>query len=416
MFLINKNKRIESIIPLIEKQYQVLHYDDLDILFSGMNKYDNRIIGSLTEIDKENKLLRYLHVICEHKDYIDFIKNNITYRNLIEKNKVVFIVDEDFDRIIKDIYEINYLEIPEEYLPLENSFCPEQEQKYSLSYVLRFKGNLADQQKAKVEDLTTVQLGFKNFIKKGFAIINDIKLNSTVYQEVLEPKSIRLGYNINFDKNLFTNEHDVARYITSFLEYTLLYLPDDNNILLDIDKTSKNYEILKEEVKRIYQLTTVNIPNNIDEKIKNELVESISDVENISNQLGDSFNEIEIYRSDKKGDEPFGYINFEYKNKINKTAESIAIKKGLLTEDQVIQEYEIIIYHLNKLTRTGNAEIFSDKEKTIISKPRIWILGDDDLTATKYTESLHFKKRIKVSGKAKRIKDNISYLTIEFEK
>lgn len=416
MFNLDKKNKIESILPLITRDYKPILQDDEDIIFTGKNDLDFRIIGSIAEDDSDKKELIYFHTITDVRGYLDFLNRKVTYYDYLKKSKEVFIIVKNYQKEVTEVYLYDFEFIPKEYLPLQGVYCPELENKYSLDYALRFKGKLSDTQMAFVEDLTRTQLAFEKVLKKALDVVKDLKLNPIIYQVALEPKSIRLGYNIKFDKDLFPTDEMIARYLTSYIEYTLLDLPKDTEFILEKDTTTQNFELLKEEVKKIYNSTAKNIPDNIDDKIKEELIKSVSDIEDISDNLGNSFDTIEVYKSFEDNAECFGLIDTEYRDKINIAADIIAKKGGTIIEDTEATEYYIFIYHLNTETRCGNAIIFTDKDKKSFSRPRIKITGDEPLEATKYAESLYLKKEIRIKGKAKRYGDIYRYISIEYEK
>lgn len=416
MFKIDKNKIVNSSIPLITKGYKVLIEDDEDILFTGNNDFDNRIIGSIIEDNEEEKTLSYINVVVDTNTYIKFIKQKLSYREILDKSENIFIVEKNYQREVTGIYSIKKKDIPTEYLPFEDSYCPEMDEKYSLEYIIRLKGLLSDEHKAVVEDLTHIQLGFRRLLESGIKLLKEFKLEPKIYQEALEPRSIRLGYDIQIGKELFPGEMDLARYLSSYLEYHILHLPNDASaVFTQPSVKSKDFELYTDEIKLVYEKAAIGLPEELDKRIKDELVDGINEIDDITSNIGSSFNEIEILKKFEDAEEPIGYINPEYREIISKAVEYADRFSDKVTIDAEPKYYNIFIYHLNTESRSGNAIIFLDEEKKIMYKPKIKIKGEQSLLKTKYTASLHEQKEIKILGTAKRIKERFIYIEIEFE-
>ena len=118
-------KLTDAYLLKIESDYTVLHFNEIPMLFSGKNKYGNRIVGSIMCEDEDNDIERYLYILVLEADYIKFIKRKISYMKLIEKQTQVFIIDKNSDGT-KKIYCLHLSEIPPCYLPNDKIFCPVQ--------------------------------------------------------------------------------------------------------------------------------------------------------------------------------------------------------------------------------------------------------------------------------------------------
>lgn len=89
MFKIDIYKKIDSDLPVIFENFKILHFDEEPILYTGLNKYGNRIIGSYIDVDEENKFERFLHSIISSKDYWDFINQQTSYLDLLKRTKEI---------------------------------------------------------------------------------------------------------------------------------------------------------------------------------------------------------------------------------------------------------------------------------------------------------------------------------------
>ena len=120
MIIIDKNKIVKTDLANIVDNYQVLLDDIEPILFTGTNSLGNRIVGSLTSRDFESGINRYLHAVIDSMVYNEFLKQCINYNGLLKRAKLIYIIDQSFNRDEEKIYQINYDDIPHEYLPLKS--------------------------------------------------------------------------------------------------------------------------------------------------------------------------------------------------------------------------------------------------------------------------------------------------------
>ena len=127
MFSIHPSKKIITDFPIIISDYTVLLDDDNEsILFSGKNKYLKTVLCSLVENDYETKICRYFHIVIKEEEYEDFINGKITYLEICKRHDM-YIIDENFnkDDDIAQMYKVTYKDIPEDYLPTNESYYTE---------------------------------------------------------------------------------------------------------------------------------------------------------------------------------------------------------------------------------------------------------------------------------------------------
>ncbi|MGE5365639.1 MAG: hypothetical protein ACM3SM_16020 [Bacteroidota bacterium] len=415
MLSFDEIRKVNTDFTLIQFDEVVILEVDEPVLFTGINKYGNRILASIIEDDVEVAVSSFFHLIVKSKEYLSFLNGKITYRDLIKQSPDIFIVQRPFSGGKPAIYNVLLEEIPEEYLPLENSYCPKMESEYGLEYVLSLKGRLADRYMATVSEVNHIQSTFAHFFTKSFKLFKDMKVKPAVYLKPVEAGSFRLNYSIQLDKGMFPDESEISRFLTTYLEYCINYLPDQVDIIFSSETPDTlEYKLLKQQIEKIYNIAAIPQPPQIDQLIKEEITCGASTINDISDSLGQNFSEIELLNSSHNGPEyPIGIIDLNYKKKIADTLNIIEKKSNLISSDTIFNEYEIYIYNLNLETRNGNAIITRDNEE--LDRPRITILGDSPLDNTKYTESLYRNKKIKVSAKASRIKDKFRALEIEYE-
>ena len=151
MFDIDIQKRTTSDLPLIWAEYEVLHFDQIPILYTGVNRYGNRVIGSSVDEDYQHATERYFHILISNDEYAAFRRREVTYRDLITTVKAIFVIDKSFSGENAAIYLLDHSDIPADYLPSGDSYCPgvEADGAEAEKYLIRLNGRWT------LEDLST---------------------------------------------------------------------------------------------------------------------------------------------------------------------------------------------------------------------------------------------------------------------
>jgi hypothetical protein len=402
----------------IVDNYKVLHFDEEPILFMGTNEYGNKIIGSFVEDDEKAQLVRYFHIILKDRQYNDFLHQKISYQELFRTNDEIFVIDKDYSGATSKKYVLNFGNIPKRYLPSEDSFCPLPEHCNDLNFTLALKGKLADINQAVPRCVGRIQSKFSDMLNNILKSLKGFGLIPSVYLLPYESGSFRLNFSVelgtkhNDEIDLFSADAAMSKYLNNFLQYSLEHLPDDIEDIIDNDgKASKCFTELSNTYKEVYASAQRVVPNDADKRVAHELKQVADDIEDLSMEIGDSFEDIQVLKSGD-GDIPIGYIDFEYRDKINSTVQLIEKKSNDIVVDSEPSEYRISIYHLNVLTRTGNAIIYNTDSMDKMSKPKIKILGDMSLEESIFTESLHMNKWIEVRATATKEGDKYKKLEI----
>lgn len=124
MFPIPLERRVRSDLPLITEAYEVLHFDQVPILFTGLNLYRNRVVGSSVDEDHKEGIERFFHAIVRPETYSRFIRREISYRDVLIDSQTVFVIDQALRTGTMTVAIYDVQAIPEEYFPSERSFCP----------------------------------------------------------------------------------------------------------------------------------------------------------------------------------------------------------------------------------------------------------------------------------------------------
>jgi hypothetical protein len=414
---------VPSSIELVEisSSYKVLHYDDFPILFLGVNKFGNKILGSHLDDDDDEKKIWTIHTLLTNKEYYDFINKKKTYRELLTVSTTMFLVEKSYRNQILNSYTLTFDGIPIEYRPLENSYCPSYRRKFSFSYSLGLKGKLADFNRAIAEDVSTVQTAFADFLEGRLKNLKNFDLQPAAYLQPYSPGSFKINVELEFKRkkgeNLFSHFAPIDEYIHEYVKYISTSVIQDKDLLSNNENVTASDAFLKllATFEGLYDKALIKKPESTFEELKEDLGKAMLKFEVITEQMGENFNTIEFSNFADDYEEFISIIDTEYSESFQNTIDQIEASKSSTTIDEEDKEYEIYIYHLNTDTRQGNAFIKNLKNESEMSKPKIKILGDEPLEQTKYTESLHLNKWIKVAAKAKIVDDKFKFLTITYD-
>lgn len=418
MFNINSNP-IESNMPIIVNNYKDLLFDEMPILYIGTNKYGNRIIGSLIAEDYQNKFSRFLHTVIDLDTYYKFVSKSITYLEIITTCNDRYIVDETFNGE-KFIFSIRFEDIPSEYLPLEDSYCPDIEHVFSFNYGASLTGKLADEHKAEVNDVNSIQTKLETILNSTLSPIEDLNLKP---RTLLEPASIG-SFRINFTIELLNNkgffpvdEEKISNYLSSFFDFIFLKMPDEEKDVLRI--FPDNLQPVKQALQDIYHQSNA---QHSDAEIEESILENVNGTAkkvidfNAYIENSDSFDKIEIINYGSDGHEyGVGRIDKGYLIAIGERVIEEAPYLSIIEEETDIEAkpYRILIYKLSSETGKGQARIYKDNTENY-DKVFIHIKTHQPISKTYYSEGFHEGKVIDVRGIAKKKGGVFKYLTIEF--
>lgn len=407
-----KDLNIEkSDLAIVSSSFRTLLYDDIPILYTGSNFLGNLIIGSFIDEDIENNINYYFHTIINKATYYDFINNKITYRSILLNNFPTYVVKHNYLEEIFIAYNLQEKSIiPEDYLPAIDSYCPTIDFIPDSKYTIDLSGKYGDYAKADSNDVNLITYNFKDIIEKISKSINGLEIHPTLYMYAPTSNSFDLNYLLEFSQqDMFFDEKLLLNYINNFLKGTV-NINSINN--LDDLKHSSEFNEIKFSAEKLYNNSSINIPLDIDALILSNLYYTYEKVDNLTKNLGINYTDLYIYNDVN----PIAQINSEIKNNINLNVEILETSLYEVREDLNPKDYKIQIYSLNVNSRKGSAIlVLNDNEANFINKPKIFITGTENLSNTKFTESLYKDIIITVKAKAKIIDSKYKFLNIEYE-
>src|SRR5690349_8691581 len=175
MFQLPKHKvLVKGYHQIVENKFVLYSDGDNNLMYTGNNAYGNRLLSSIMAEDDENNILRYYHILLQDKEYHNFLNRKITLRQILTEVENFFVVDFKYDgtEVFSTVASIE--DIPEEYLPLDNSYCPDFIFESSFHYTASLKGKQSDQHKVLVPDMTEVTNSFYRFLLSPMGLIDDL--------------------------------------------------------------------------------------------------------------------------------------------------------------------------------------------------------------------------------------------------
>ena len=402
-------------IPLIVDNYRALHYEDEDpILFVGTNHFGSWIIGSSVEEDDSKAAEIFFHVPVTYSSYSSFLNGKKSYREIIESADSLFVIEKPYNQSLRTIrYLITPEQVPSEYLPLEDSFCPPQQTESSFLYVAQLRGGTADRQSVHPSDLSSIQSRIGKIIERVYVPFGNSLGSVVAEMRPATSGSFELNYEVRVDPptqgSLFPDSQNQFNELAqAFIRFCLNdlpeYLPSISEQAERIDRTSDvDPEPVKQLLEKFYDLYQ---KKDCRQKLFELLCGTSGHLRMIAESVGTSFKVVGIANriraaDGSKTDNTLGVIDDTFQHQIVEAEQLAESRIHSVVKDTDPKEYKIMIYHLNTNSRAGNALIV---DNGVWSRPRIKIDdGIGQLTESPYTLSLHKEENIRVKGIARRV-------------
>jgi hypothetical protein len=358
MFKVHNHKPLITDLPVITDNYLVLLSDENPVLYTGTNRYGNRVLGVIVEESEEDFSVRYFHVIVDDYTYYLFIEKKTTLRKILEAASYVFVLDFKNDEIINNNM-ISVQEIPEDYLPHEDSFCPDIILAPTLDYGISLKGKKAELHLVDVDELTSVQTSFVGVLEKAMESLHKLELKPKCYSAPAKAGSYQVNYRIEFENNqmpLFgaVDGQHISDFLQAYLNYLIAKLPnEEKNALKEKDIVSPAFKNVEEKLSKIYKEGLITTPKEV---IEQQLIHSFNEtallLQEVTAQIqnSSSFTRIEMLNYDTGGGQVgLGVMDATYFDSVKDKIylEPPETLKDLIEVDKTPQNYRLMVYFLN---------------------------------------------------------------------
>lgn len=394
MFKIEKHKLlINDLHRVIDNKVILFNDGDNDIIYTGTNIYSNRLLCCIMFEDDDEGFLRYINTLVSENQYFDFINKKLSFRDILNNNKTFFLVDYNYSSVEIDCNLVSIDDVPEQFLPLTHSYCPDFFKKPSFSYSLSLLGGLADLHKTDANDLSNVSTSFSDFLKSATSFLNDFNLENEIHIEGLMHGSFKINFEVNIKEPLQSGIIDIPRdkinnYINNYFDYYFNKLPNEvDNVFLDEEVKSADFKILEEELKNLYTSFYYKSKADIEQKLIDLISHSTNKLENV--KYNRSFNSLKFQNIKTSGEEiPLSLINDTFisniKNKVFNTSKfkSTPVK----SKDDKTKDYKLQVYSFSTVSGKGTA-YYTDANGAI-SKIIIHAKGRNNYENTIFTKSM----------------------------
>ena len=304
MFQVSGSKIIKSDLPIIKDNYQVLLFDEEPIVYCGTNRFGNRVIGSLAEENQESLITRHFRVIIDEEAFVSYITQKSSYLEIFQESKDIFVLDYKFSGELITVYHLDPSDIPGEYWPLEDAYCPNQVYKPQMSYLLRLIGKLADKNTAVPRVISNIQNKFTDVLESAVDQFKSIGFKEAyVLQRPYKTGSFVLSFDVTLNEAnaLFLEEDKVADYLKRFLEYCIRYLPEEVEFVYGSNpEKAEMFGQLVNNYKDIYERSGKSPPGDYLQQMKDEVKKATETIAAMNENIGDNFSELEILNDSSK--------------------------------------------------------------------------------------------------------------------
>lgn len=394
MFEVRKHKSLLKNFHVIAENKRVLFNDgENDIIYTGINEYNNRLLCFIMFEDDEKGFLRYIHMLVSENQYSKFINQQTTLRNILNTNESVFILDLDYGLKEIDQNLVFVSEIPEDYLPLENSYCPDFIRETSFSYAVSLLGGLADSHKTDAKELSDVSTHFSDFLKSSTSFVNDFRREANIYVEALQTGSFKINFRVEIEEpaqiEIINNSTDkISDFLSNYFKYFFNQLPEeDNGVFKSETVTSEGFQKLEKELEDIYEEKYALPEGGVEQKLIDLINYSAAQIEDINYE--GSFKELKFEQSSlNDSDIPFGVIDSSFipsiKDKIYDVSHFDA--PPIIRIDEHPKEYKFQVYQFN--TNSGKGAAYFTNTEGSVFKITIHAKGKEDYKNTLFTKSM----------------------------
>lgn len=410
----NKQLYITGLFDISDNYCSLINDGAIDLLYKGTNKFGSNILGSILYEDDENLYLRYIHTIVSDETLHDFLNKRISLRSIIYDSNSVFVVDKGYNNEIKNSALIPLEDLPNDYLPLENSYCPSFVKRNTFEYTFSLKGGLADTHKAEPLIMSDTNSKVYKLLNSATIFFNELDIEPTIYSEVALAGSFQLNFEIYLKEkqSLFSkSSNDIKSFFSGFLNYLFDKLPKESQDVLKIEeKSSEELKSLVGGMKNLYNSRNI-VLNDVffEQKIIDLITYSVDSIKDIEYK---GYNKIEISNKLDNGEVlPIALIKTDYyetvANKIFKPEQEE--KPDEIIFDKTSKDYKIQVYLLNNETGNGGAYFVIDGN---VSKIALHLKGKNDYHGTVFTKSLDDKNSIDIQGIGKWVNGALKVITV----
>ena len=435
----SKHNAVNTKLHEIKSGYIELLSTDEPILYFGINSLHNHVIGSLLDADDEAELEQHLHSLISPNIYLSYILGERTYRDVLSEAEQIFLLESTYNLSEIRVFLINYSSIPEDYLPTDDSYCPQYTLSKSEKLAVHLEGGLADQHVGRPKKIAEIQTTISNCLGLVQKELKYCNVHSEVLQQAYLPGSFDIQFTLSYASNFtkkpvkkqrntqeefdFIQGEQVEALFRLFLVFCIETLPDTIRNLLGDDEQhrSSHYSELTRIVKEIAKLAGVKT-RQIEKRLFNAIMKCALKLGALDSDFGDSYDRIYfVSGSSTESTQWFSYIDEAKFDKIQSTAN--IIKNYHQKIDPEPKLYEFFVHQFNTVNGKGKGTSIVDDKNHFDFEVKLEGKGIDNeirkgakYTGSSLAMSLAKGQRVKVLGIGTYVTGELDKLVVrEFE-
>lgn len=385
---------------------EVLYFDEMPVLFTGMNSIGDRIVGSLADLDSEKNLFWYFHAIVSPSDYVSFRQGRTTYRALLLGSTSVFVVRDAKLKAHRSVNLISGGQIPVEYLPSLESYCPDIEPaSLSGEFSAKMDGGMARANEADADDAGIIQKHIREFLVAPYNALGRPGASAALVPAM--PGSFDIRFRVRRPAQLTFASRLEDEYAREYMVFCLRHFSTEIAAVADANfGRAPNYCSLY----RKYIAIRSGAPSTgTDVPADKEFVESISNTAghllDVAAVVGKNFSSLEI----KSGAFLVGALNESSRSELIGAVAVYEASAHSEEMDATPRFYDLLFYSLNIESQRGGAYLVDGADGTLagsrsgrkMPKIKVQIVGTGSLK--KYSGSLDRAEVIQVSARMRRV-------------
>lgn len=394
MFQINGHKAlIKDLHKIVSNRFVLFNDGENDILYTGTNPYGNRLLCCIMFDDDESEFLRYSNILVTETQYSDFLNKAISLKQIFDTNGSFIAVDYDYALTELDYNVVGISEIPDGFLPLENSFCPDFIYEPSFNYSVSMQGGTADEHKVPVKALNSVSSSFSGFLQSATQFITELDLGREIFVEALQAGSFRVNFKIEISEPQQINawelpNEEINIFLNNYFGYVFNNLPNEEvNVFQNEIVESETFKTLEGQLQQLYEAKGATPADGVEHKLIDLINYSVENLKSI--EYNNGFEKLQFLNLTTDGHEvPFATFNNDLISAIDDRLFDVSEfnAEDVITIDNQSTNYSLQMFQFN--INTGNGKAYYVQPDGGIIKISVYARGRDNYKHTSFTKSM----------------------------
>ena len=398
-------------LPIIVEQFEVLHYDQRPILFTGLNRFGDRILGSAVDADEERGVLRFFHVMVSSSDYGAFLRRAITYLEVIRRSNLLYVLDRRLpEDEVEDVFLVRPSQVPEAFLPRARSLCPPRRPNTtSFEYASTLRGAIPDEHRAEPKPLAALISHIPDFLRDPFVAVFGAKESRSAVTTAVLPfsgGSFEVQFSVTVHQmELFAQPGVHEAYVREYVDFCMNHFQSEAGkiALGEIGEVPHFKHLMEAKQKVVDPTATGTVAKQVDESLLKSVERSAKRIDEIADLIDGNLSSVTLSNVLPETRSVVGVIDAQ-----SAPAHELALEQYQqiahgLRDDARQRPYDIQVYSFNLRSNRGAAVLFTDAG--VIPSVKIKFVGEDTSAISQLTLSMHEQTKIAVRAIATKRQD-----------